>query len=127
MYAEKLAPYSNPYSRMGHYREDLLRASRLIIDTGIHSFGWDLNKCTRFLRSLFPNNSDYWIKQCIIRYVSLPGQALCYKLGEFVFLEARKKYVEEAGVSLTRFHQQLMKLGPVPTYLIDEYLGKKFN
>jgi uncharacterized protein (DUF885 family) len=127
LYAEKLAPYSNPYSRMGHFREDLLRASRLIIDTGIHSLGWDLTKCTKFLSALFPNNSDYWINQCIIRYVSQPGQALCYKLGEFVFLEARKKYVEKAGISLVRFHQQLMKLGPVPIHLIDEYLDKEFN
>ena len=125
LYSETLGSYRDKYSMMGRYEYELIRAARLVIDTGIHYYGWDYPTSYQFMRKIFPKMEDSEIKRVIYRYCATPGQALAYKIGELAILEIRKKIVEVEGDSeatLQRFHKRLLRIGPVPLSLLEKYM-----
>jgi uncharacterized protein (DUF885 family) len=122
LYSESLGDYTNPYDEIGYLKYDLERAVRLVVDTGIHFYGWDYDKSYRFMENIFPEHPKDSILSSICRYTCIPGQALSYKIGELVINKLRSDIVEKGGVSLVEFHQQLMKLGPVPLPLMEGYI-----
>ena len=118
LYCESLGDYNDDYSRMGKYNYEIMRASRLVIDTGIHYYGWDFNKSKSFLTDLI-KISDSEADSEIYRYISIPGQALSYKIGELSILTCRDKFLKKNN-NIIDFHKKIMGLGPVPLCLLNE-------
>ncbi|MEA3063867.1 MAG: hypothetical protein QOJ27_295, partial [Sphingomonadales bacterium] len=109
LYAESLGGemglYNTPARRMGELSYQMWRASRLVVDTGIHAFGWDKARAIRFMRD---NTAltDTNIEAEVNRYISWPGQALGYMIGRLRILELRHRAETQlgAGFDVRRFH-----------------------
>ena len=131
LYCETLGEYRDGYSLMGRYNFEIMRAARLVIDTGIHSFGWTFKRARKFLGDV-TNLPESELDVEIYRYISIPGQALSYKIGEIAILEARDKYLasktdnnrdnDNENDKLIEFHQKLIDLGPLPLWLLNSAL-----
>jgi uncharacterized protein (DUF885 family) len=120
LYAENLGEY-NDIDYFGKLNSEMFRAIRLVIDTGIHYYNWDYQKCYNLFKkySIFP---DTEIEAEIYRYVALPGQALSYKIGELTILSLRKKYMKKYN-DIKKFHKLILENGQLPL----EILINKFN
>ena len=102
----------------------MFRCARLVIDTGIHYFGWNYDKCFKFMKDNL-NQENSMIHKELLRYNNLPGQALTYKIGEKTFLYLRNEYINKGG-NIKDFHQTIMKIGPCPLdSLIDIFIKNK--
>ena len=134
LYTEQLADEMNLYTgdldRMGKLSYDAWRASRLVVDTGIHHLGWSRTQAEDFMKShtaLTESN----IKNEVNRYISWPGQALAYKVGQLEILRLRKKAKEALGdaFKLSEFHDVVLSSGavtlPVLNDNIDRWLATK--
>uniref|UniRef100_A0A0P4WH25 DUF885 domain-containing protein n=1 Tax=Scylla olivacea TaxID=85551 RepID=A0A0P4WH25_SCYOL len=106
---EELGLYTDPYQRMGRHSFELLRASRLVVDTGIHALGWSRDRAVAFLTN-HTALSDSSIQGEINRYITYPGQACSYKTGEIKIKELRQKAQKALGTSfqLAEFHNVLL-------------------
>lgn len=120
LYCENLGEYRDPISYMGKLNLEMLRAIRLVVDTGIHHYGWTYNQCrTYFIKhSLLP---EHEINSEIERYIVLPGQALAYKIGEFSFNEIKEYYLEQKK-SLKEFHKDVLQFGALPLEMLENIL-----
>ena len=113
--------YKNDYKYYYKLQYDIHRTLRLVIDTAIHYFGWDYDKCLNFMKEhlSFPEN---YIRKELLRYINLPGQALTYKIGEKTILFLRKKALREEGMLMKDFHQKIIDKGPCPLdILLDQF------
>ncbi|MFC5372633.1 DUF885 domain-containing protein [Brevundimonas faecalis] len=116
LYTEKLAVemgiYENPYEDFGRLNYEMWRAARLVIDTGLHSKGWTRDQAIAFL-SENTALSDHEIGTEIDRYITWPGQALAYKLGEIEIVRLRREAERQLGSSfdIKAFHDHLLALG----------------
>ncbi|CAN5369344.1 DUF885 family protein [soil metagenome] len=124
LYAEKLGGemgvYQDPYERFGRLSYEMWRACRLVADTGIHWKGWSLDQA----RACFTDNtalSPLNIEVELARYVSWPGQALAYKLGEMKIVQLRTKAQARLGdrFDIRRFHDAVLLAGPLPLDLLE--------
>ncbi|MCF6226331.1 MAG: DUF885 domain-containing protein [Xanthomonadales bacterium] len=127
LYTEKLGVemgiYETPYQEFGRLTYEMWRACRLVIDTGIHAFGWTRQQAIDYLAgntALALHN----VKTEVDRYISWPGQALSYKLGEYTIWQLRHK--AEASLTdqfnLRDFHDFILGLGSVPLDVLkDEF------
>ena len=98
----------------------MIRALRLVVDTGIHFYGWTFDKTFKFYKR-FSFDSDAKIKQQLYRYIAIPGQALSYKIGEKIILDLKKKfkkYNKQPGASKD-FHERILENGPIPFELLQ--------
>lgn len=112
--------YRDPYERFGKLSYEAWRACRLVADTGIHWMGWSLGEA----RACFNENtalSPLNIEVELARYISWPGQALAYKVGELKILALRKKARAELGpkFDIRRFHDAVLLAGPLPLDLLE--------
>jgi len=112
--------YRDPYERFGKLSYEAWRACRLVADTGIHWLGWSLDQA----RACFTENtalSPLNIEVELARYVSWPGQALAYKVGELKILALRKRAREALGprFDIRRFHDAVLLAGPLPLDLLE--------
>ncbi|OUS32095.1 hypothetical protein A9Q98_02130 [Thalassotalea sp. 42_200_T64] len=124
--------YQDPYSRFGRLTYEMWRAVRLVVDTGMHMKGWSRQQAMDYLAS---NSalSLHNVKTEIDRYISWPGQALSYKLGEITIkslrVEAEKALAED--FDLREFHDQILKNGSIPLSLLEtlirEYIQQKLT
>jgi uncharacterized protein (DUF885 family) len=110
-----LGLYDTPEKDMGRLSYEMWRACRLVVDTGIHAKGWDKARAVAFMK----DNSaltDANINAEVNRYISWPGQALGYKLGELRIKALRKKAEDALGAKfdLRAFHDALLAQGSVP-------------
>jgi uncharacterized protein (DUF885 family) len=124
LYAERLGIemgiYRDPYEQFGRLSYEMWRACRLVADTGMHYLGWDLEKA----RACFTDNSAlsaHNIDAELARYVSWPGQALAYKIGERTLVKVRAKAETELGdkFDVRRFHDAVLLAGPLPMDLLE--------
>ena len=124
LYCEKLAIemdiYETPYDHFGRLSYEMWRAVRLVVDTGMHYKGWTRDEAQRYLA----DNSALSLQNVrteIDRYISWPGQALAYKMGELKFLELRARAADELGedFDIRDFHDALLMNGGVPLDLLD--------
>ncbi|MEA3054531.1 MAG: hypothetical protein QOG72_3434 [Sphingomonadales bacterium] len=129
LYAESLGEemglYDTPEKKMGQLSYQAWRAARLVVDTGIHSKGWDKAKAVAFMRentALTDANIDAEVN----RYISWPGQALGYKIGELRIRELRAKAERELGAKfdLRRFHDAVLLQGSVPLDVLEAQVGE---
>lgn len=118
LYTEKLADESGLYSsdldRMGMLSYDAWRASRLVVDTGLHHLKWTRAQAEQYMRehtALTPSN----IENEVDRYIAWPGQALAYKVGQLEILRLRKQAKDTLGdkFDLKGFHDTVLSGGPV--------------
>jgi len=107
--------------RAGYLQSFLFRAVRLVVDTGIHAMGWTREQAQQYLRDNTAL-SDHEIETEVDRYISWPGQALAYYMGELTFLDARHKAEKALGpkFNIRAFHDAGLEMGAVPLPLIDQ-------
>ncbi len=118
LYTERLSDemglYSSDVDRMGVLSFDAWRASRLVVDTGMHAFGWTREQAIEFLyeNTLLARNN---VENEIDRYIAWPGQALAYKIGQREILNLRELARRELGVrfSYPQFHDRILENGAV--------------
>lgn len=125
LYTESLGPelglYKDPYQYFGMLGNEMLRAVRLVVDTGLHSKGWTREQAIAYgLNNLAENESV--IVQEIERYMAVPGQALSYKIGQLKIIELRKKAEKDLGKSfdIRKFHQIVLESGVMPLALLEK-------
>ncbi|MGI4876701.1 MAG: DUF885 domain-containing protein [Janthinobacterium lividum] len=111
----KLGMYRTPYEEFGRETFEMWRACRLVIDTGLHEDGWTRQQAIDYLAS-HTALAKLDIEIEVDRYISWPGQALAYKLGEMKMRELRGKAEAELGTRFDqrRFHDTLLNMGSVP-------------
>ncbi len=132
LYAESLGYemgfYKDPYQHYGALMGEMLRACRLVVDTGIHSLGWSREKAIEYLASNSGVHPDYAAAEAD-RYIVWPAQALGYKIGELKIkaLRARAKAALGDRFDLRRFHNALLDDGALPLTMlearIDEWIA----
>ena len=107
--------YRTPYERFGQQSYEMWRAARLVIDTGLHRYGWSRSQAIDYLAS-HTALSAHEVGTEIDRYISWPGQALAYKLGELTIRRLRAEAERELGTNfdIKAFHSLILGLGPVP-------------
>ena len=127
LYAESLGGelglYKDPYSHFGRLSAEVWRAIRLVVDTGLHALGWSRQQAIDYCRA---NSArpDHDIEVEIDRYITQPGTAPVYKLGELKLQELRRYAAKELGPSfdLRAFHDQVLGHGQLPLDLLDQSL-----
>ncbi|HEY0626801.1 MAG TPA: DUF885 domain-containing protein [Allosphingosinicella sp.] len=129
LYAESLGKemglYDTPAKRMGQLSYQMWRAARLVVDTGIHSKGWDKARAVAFMKqntALTDANIDAEVN----RYISWPGQALGYMIGNIRIRELRARAERELGTKfdLRRFHDAVLLQGSVPLDVLETQVGE---
>ncbi len=129
LYAESLGEeiglYKDPYSRFGHLGEEMLRAVRLVVDTGMHALGWSRQQAIDFFLSNSPTVEHEVIVE-IDRYLVWPGQALGYKIGQLKIKELREKWTKELGpkFDLRSFHDAVLENGAVPLDVLEKHMSE---
>ncbi|WP_157220029.1 DUF885 domain-containing protein [Flavisphingomonas formosensis] len=127
LYAEHLGTemgvYDTPEKDMGRLSYEMWRACRLVVDTGMHAMGWSREQAMAFMKentALTDANIDAEVS----RYISWPGQALAYKLGELEIRGARARAEAALGpkFDLRRFHDAVLGQGAVPLDLLDSQI-----
>lgn len=122
---EEMGLYDTPAKKMGELSYQAWRAARLVVDTGIHSLGWDKAKAVAFMRDNTAL-SDANIDAEVNRYISWPGQALAYKLGELKIRALRTRAEKELGpkFDLRRFHDAVLGQGSVPLDVLEAQVSE---
>ena len=113
--------YETPYEDFGRLSYEMWRAARLVIDTGIHAYGWDRDRALAYLRDNTAL-SELELTNEIDRYISWPGQAVAYKLGELQIRRLRKEAEQRLGAKFDQrpFHDAILALGSVPLPVLEE-------
>lgn len=116
--------YQDPYSNFGRLTYEMWRAARLVVDTGMHMFGWSREQAMNFMKdntALSLHN----VKTETDRYISWPGQALSYKIGELTIKRLRKEAEESLGdkFDVREFHHQILKNGSVPLSILEQQIA----
>lgn len=117
---EELGHYQDPYSKMGEYTYDMWRSVRLVVDTGIHAFGWTREEAIRFFREN-TGKSEVDIAVEVDRYIVWPAQALAYKMGQLKIRELRTWAEQQLGDRFdTRgFHDCVLEEGAIPLGMLE--------
>ena len=130
--ADEMGIYTTPYEQFGKFTYEMWRACRLVIDTGIHAKGWSREEAVNFMSkntalSLHEVNTE------IDRYISWPGQALSYKIGELKIRQLRNKAKKELKekFDIREFHEKILEYGTVTLSTlerrINNYISEKKN
>ena len=125
LYVEKLGEemgiYETPYEHFGRLTYEMWRAARLVIDTGVHAKGWSREQALAFLRDNTAL-SEHEVTTEVDRYISWPGQALSYKLGELAIVRLRGEAEQALGADfdIKAFHDMVLALGSVPLPVLEE-------
>lgn len=129
LYTERLGTemgiYETPYEVFGMLSYQAWRASRLVVDTGIHAKGWTREQAQAYLRENTAL-SEHEITTEVDRYISWPGQALSYYLGQMAIMEARARAEKALGerFDIRNFHDTVLQLGSVPLPVLKERIDR---
>ena len=126
--AEEMGMYTTPYERFGQLTYEMWRACRLVVDTGIHAKGWTRDQVVDFMGSNTAL-SLHEVNTETDRYISWPGQALSYKIGELKIREMRKKAEEALGSAfdIREFHEVILGQGTVTLSILDDRIDAYIN
>lgn len=129
LYAEELGKeigfYQDPGSDYGRLRSELFRAVRLVVDTGIHDMGWTRDQVVDYMRQSH-SVDEPTIQAETDRYISGPGQACSYKLGQLKIRELRERAKAKLGAKfdLKAFHDEVLSGGALPLDLLDARVNR---
>jgi uncharacterized protein (DUF885 family) len=125
LYAESLGPelgmFKDPYQLMGRYSDEMLRAMRLVVDTGLHTKGWSREQAIKYMLDNSPMGvSDATAE--VERYIAIPGQALAYKIGQLTISRLRARAEAELGpkFDIKAFHEQVLMTGALPMAVLEK-------
>jgi uncharacterized protein (DUF885 family) len=124
LYAERLGEdigfYKDPYSYYGHLSEEMLRAVRLVLDTGVHYKHWTRQQMIDFFHE-HTSDDEPDLQAETDRYIAVPGQALAYKLGQLEILKLREAAKNELGTryDIRAFHDEILNGGALPLDVLD--------
>lgn len=125
LYSEKLGKemgiYQTPYEDFGRLTYEMWRAARLVIDTGVHHYGWSRDQALAYLRDNTAL-SEHEVTTEVDRYISWPAQALSYKLGEIAIVRLRARAEAALGdnFDLRAFHDAILAEGSVPLPVLEQ-------
>lgn len=116
--------YQDPYSNFGRLTYEMWRAARLVVDTGMHAQGWSRQQAIDFMASNTAL-SLHNVTTEIDRYISWPGQALSYKIGELTIKRLRAKSEQELGdkFDIRAFHDAVLENGSVPMSILEQQIN----
>lgn len=128
LYSERLGKeagfYTDPYSDFGRLGYEMWRAVRLVVDTGIHAFGWSRQQAIDYLRK-YTALTDKAVADQIDRYISWPGQALSYKMGEIRIraLRANAERILGDKFDIRSFHDVVIGHGSLPMAVMEDIVN----
>jgi uncharacterized protein (DUF885 family) len=116
--------YTTPYEKFGQFTYEMWRACRLVVDTGIHAKGWTREQVVDYMASNTAL-SLHEINTETDRYISWPGQALSYKIGELKIRELRKKAKAKLGskFDIREFHEVILGQGTVTLSILEKRIN----
>lgn len=117
---QEMGIYRTPYERFGRLSYEMWRAVRLVVDPGIHRYGWSRDKAIAYLADRTAL-SRHEVETEVDRYISWPGQATAYKLGELTILRLRARAENDLGdkFDIRKFHDVVLALGSVPLPVLE--------
>jgi uncharacterized protein (DUF885 family) len=134
LYSETLGPelglFTDPYQRFGHLDDEMLRAMRLVVDSGIHSKGWTREKAIEYMLANSGMGKTDATSE-VERYIAIPSQALAYKIGALTIQRLKAKAKSELGTAFDprEFHAQVLMTGSLPMTVlekkIDDWIASK--
>ncbi|MEO8378998.1 MAG: DUF885 family protein [Acidobacteriota bacterium] len=125
LYSERLGKevgfYQDPYSDYGRLNDEILRAIRLVVDTGLHSKHWTREQVVQYFRD-HSAIDEVEIQSETDRYIAWPGQALAYKIGQLKILELRERAQKALGpkFDIRAFHDEVLSAGALPMGLLEQ-------
>lgn len=122
LYSENLGIYESDLSYYGKLNNEMFRAVRLVIDTGIHHYKWSYDKCKKYFKK-YTQLSDKNIENEIDRYIVIPGQALSYKIGEKTLLSLRNNMCIKNKMNIKDFHRKVLENGNIPLKVLIEHIN----
>ncbi len=130
--ADEMGIYTTPYEKFGKLTYEMWRACRLVVDTGVHALGWTRQQVLDYMAANTAL-SLHEVRTETDRYISWPGQALSYKIGEIKIRQLRKEAEEALGdkFDVREFHEIILEEGTVTLSIMDKrvesYIDKKKN
>lgn len=127
LYSESLGVDMNMYKsvpeRFGRLDLEMMRACRLVVDTGLHLYGWKRSRAIEFMKQ-YLSLSLVTIESEVDRYIGMPAQALSYKVGELTFKKLRSKAESKLGddFSLRDLNDEFIRCGPCDMMMLEEYI-----
>ena len=125
LYAERFAAEigmykEDPFGDLGRLRDELFRAARLVVDTGLHAKGWTREQAITYMVATTGMNESEVITE-VERYMGQPGQACAYKIGQLKILELRERAKAELGprFNIKDFHAVVLENGAVPLTILE--------
>lgn len=125
----ELGMYTDPYQLYGHLNDEILRAMRLVVDTGIHVQGWSRDRAIDYMLGYSAMGRTDATAE-VERYIAIPSQALAYKVGQLTIRRLRTKAEKELGskFDVRAFHAQVLESGALPMAVletkIDDWIAK---
>ncbi len=129
LYAERLAEemglYSGDVDRLGMLTLDAFRAARLVVDTGLHAFGWPRQRAIDWMLAHTPLPVDTVASE-VDRYIAMPGQALAYKIGQREIVRLRRDAEQRLGdaFDIAGFHDEVLGHGMLPLPVLGEVVDR---
>ena len=128
MYAEylgiEMGVFNDPYQYFGKLSDEMLRAMRLVVDTGLHAKGWSREQAIQYMKDNSPMAESDIVAE-VERYMAIPGQALSYKVGQLTILRLRADAEKALGdkFDLKGFHDQLLTSGSLPMAVMENKIA----
>jgi uncharacterized protein (DUF885 family) len=129
LYAETLGYdmgfYKDPYARFGTLNDEMLRAMRLVVDTGIHTKGWTRDQAIEYMLSHSGMGRTDATAE-VERYIAIPSQATAYKIGALTIQRLRKQAQQELGAKfdIREFHEQVLDTGALPLQILEQKIDR---
>lgn len=130
LYSERLGKevgfYQNPYNDYGRLNDEMLRAIRLVVDTGLHAKKWTREQVVDFFHTHGGAIDELDVQSETDRYIVWPGQALGYKIGQLKIIELREKAKRELGdrFDLRAFHDEVLGAGALPLDVLEQRIDQ---
>jgi uncharacterized protein (DUF885 family) len=126
---EQIGVYRDPAQALEHLGAEMLRAVRLVVDTGLHHRGWTRAQAIAYFEAhVLSTSSDVKADAVreIDRYIAWPGQALAYKTGQLKIAALRERSARALGArfDLRAFHDEILRNGPLPLDLLEERIAE---
>jgi uncharacterized protein (DUF885 family) len=119
----QLGMETDPWQRIGGLNDEMLRAMRLVVDSGIHAYGWSRAKAIQYMLDNSPESVTDATAE-VDRYIAIPGQALAYKVGQITISNAKMRAIQALGPKFDpkAFHAQILSTGALPMAVLEKKL-----